>query len=212
MKVLQALLIKLARAVLWPSYFLLLAYAARVAPWPRSLGILVSALLTAAAIGFFVRDLLRWLVVPSTAPERLFNLPFPVARQLDHIGRFLLAAAFFSLLPLYIFDHELIAPEGRPFTAPSLGRLLVIGYELLVWATFVRLLSRKSALLAWLASPLASDDNAPARGTTPVAADRFERFVAGSPGCGLARQAPQIGRFHRARGTRVDHRPGRTRL
>ena len=63
MKALQSLALKLARASLWPAYFLLLAYAARIAPWPRSLGILVSALLTAAAIGFFARDMLRWLVV-----------------------------------------------------------------------------------------------------------------------------------------------------
>jgi small-conductance mechanosensitive channel len=158
MKFLQSLAIKLARASLWPLYFLLLAYAARVAPWPRSLGILVSALLTAAAIGFFVRDMLRWLVWPSAAPERLWNIPHHVARQLDHTGRFLLLAALFSFVPLYIFDHELIAPEGRPFTAPSLGRLLVIMYEFLVWGTFVRLLSRKSALLEWLAAPHSSGD------------------------------------------------------
>ena len=118
MNVLQSLTLKLIRASLWPLYFLLLAYAARLAPWPRSLGILVSALLTAAAIGLFVHDMLRWLVWPSADLERLLNIPQPVARQLDHTGRFLLVAAFLSLLPLYIFDHELIAPEGRPFTAP----------------------------------------------------------------------------------------------
>jgi small-conductance mechanosensitive channel len=157
MKVLQALTLKLARASLWPLYFLLLAYTARVAPWPRSLGILASALLTATAIGFFVHDMLRWLVWPSADLDRLFNVPQPVARQLDHAGRFLVWAAFLSLMPVYIFDHELIAPEGRPFTAPSLGRLLIIVYELLVWGTFVRLLSRKSALIEWLATRFYSD-------------------------------------------------------
>ena len=62
----------------------------------------------------------------------------------------------FSLVPVYLFDHELIFPEGRPFTAPSLGRLLVIAYELLVWGSFVRLLARKSAAFDWLATALAS--------------------------------------------------------
>jgi small-conductance mechanosensitive channel len=165
MKVLRSLALKLARASLWPSYFLLLAYTARIAPWPRSLGILVSALLTAAAIGFFARDMLRWLVWPSTESERVFKVPDPVARQLHHSGRFLVAAAFLSLLPVYIFEHELIAPEGRPFTA--LGRLLVVVYELLVWGTFLRLLSRKSALLEWLATPFSSVDQGQPAGALP---------------------------------------------
>ena len=95
MNVLQSLTLKLIRASLWPLYFLLLAYAARLAPWPRSLGILVSALLTAAAIGLFVHDMLRWLVWPSADLERLLNIPQPVARQLDRTGRFLLVAALF---------------------------------------------------------------------------------------------------------------------
>ena len=51
MRALRSLALRLARAALWPLYLLLLAYAARVAPWPRSLGILVSAILTAVAIG-----------------------------------------------------------------------------------------------------------------------------------------------------------------
>ena len=135
MKALIALALKLARASLWPLYFLLLAFAARSAPWPRSLGILVSALLTALAIGFFVHDMLRWLVWSSANQERLLNIPAPVARQLYQAGRFLLLAALFSLLPVYLFDHELIAPEGRPFTAPSLARLLVVACELLLWGS-----------------------------------------------------------------------------
>ena len=51
------------------------------------------------------------------------------------------------LLPVYLFDHELIAPEGKPITAPALGRLLVLGYELVVWGTCVRLLRGCSPLL-----------------------------------------------------------------
>ena len=37
-----------------------------------------------------------------------------MARQLDRAGRFLVVAAVVFLLPVYLFDHELIAPEGRP--------------------------------------------------------------------------------------------------
>jgi small-conductance mechanosensitive channel len=156
MKAAQILAFKLARASLWPLYLLLLAYAARVAPWPRSLGILVSAVLTAAAIAVLIHDLLRLLAWPADASKRLLNLPAPVARQLERAGRFLVVTAVLFLLPAYVFNHELISPEGRPFTGPALGRLLVIVYELLVWGSFVRLLSRKSPALLWLATPLAS--------------------------------------------------------
>ncbi len=184
MKLLQILTLKLARASLWPLYFLLLAYAARVAPWPRSMGILVSALLTAAAIGFFVHDMLRWLVWLRTEPDRYFGFPQPVALQLDRTGRFLMVAAFLSLMPVYLFDHELIAPEGRPFTAPSLGRLLIIVYEVIVWGTFVRLLSRSSAMIEWLATPFSSDGEGQGSGghlisqASSVVSMRFHRGLA----------------------------------
>ncbi len=95
-------------------------------------------------------------------------MPERVARQLDHSGRFLVLAAFLSLLPVYIFEHELIAPEARPFTAPSLCRLLVVLYEFLVWGTFVRLLSRKSAFVEWLTITFSSLD----QGVPPAALPR----------------------------------------
>jgi small-conductance mechanosensitive channel len=168
MKTLKTSALSLARAALWPMYLLLLAYAARVAPWPRSLGILVSAILTAAAIGFFLHDVLRWLLWPAAGACPSLSLPQAVARQLHRTGRFLLVAALVSLVPVYLFDHELIAPEGRPFTAPALGRLLVIACELVVWGTCVRLLSRKSALLDLLATPLSSGDQTPPSDPTPA--------------------------------------------
>ena len=59
----------------------------------------------------------------------------------------MVVAAVVFLLPVYLFDHELIAPEGKPITAPALGRLLVLGFELVVWGTCVRLLRGYSPLL-----------------------------------------------------------------
>ena len=156
MQALRSLALGLARAATWPLYLILLAYAARVAPWPRSLGILVSAVMTGAAIAILVHDLLRWLTGPSGWPERYLGVPRPVARQVGAAGRFMVVAAVVFLLPIYLFDHELIAPEGKPITAPALGRLLVLGYELLVWATCVRLLRGGSPLLGWISLPLSS--------------------------------------------------------
>jgi potassium efflux system protein len=153
MQILRRLTITLARAAIWPAYLLLLAYAARVAPWPRSLGILVSAVLTATAIATLIDDLLRWLVSPPAGVERSFDLPRPVARQLDRVGRFLVLGALALMLPVYLFRHELIAPEGRPVTAPALGRLLFFAYELLVWSACLQLVRRSSGLLEWLGLP-----------------------------------------------------------
>ena len=41
-------------------------------------------------------------------------------------------------------------------------------YELLVWGTFVRLLSRRSALFEWLAVPLSAGDRGEPSGTLPL--------------------------------------------
>ena len=60
------------------------------------------------------------------------------------------------MLPVYLLNHELIAPEGKPITAPALGRLLVLGFELVAWGTCVRLIRGGSPLLGWLSIPLAS--------------------------------------------------------
>ena len=156
MRGLRSLALGLARAAIWPLYLVLLAYAARIAPWPRSVGILVSAVTTGAAIAILVHDLLHWVTSPSGWPESYLGVPRAVARQLNTSGRFLVVAAVVFLLPVYLFDHELISPEGKPITAPALGRLLVLGCELVVWGTCVRLLRGYSPFLGWLSLPLPS--------------------------------------------------------
>jgi len=162
MQAMRSLALSLARAAIWPLYLILLAYAARVAPWPRSLGILISAIATGAAIAIFVHDLLRWLSWPRGWSELFLGVPQVAVRQLGWGGRFVVVAAVAFLLPVYLFDHELIAPEGKPITAPALGRLLVLGFELLVWGTCLRLLWGNSPLLSWLSpSPATASDCEP---------------------------------------------------
>jgi len=53
-------------------------------------------------------------------------------------GRFIVVAAAVFLLPVYLFDHGLIAPDGRPVTAPALSRMLILGFELVVWGACFR--------------------------------------------------------------------------
>lgn len=151
MQVLRSLVLELTKAAMWPAYLLLAAYTARVAPWPRSLGILVSACLSVVAIAIFVSELLRWLTQPSGWAERYFDVPRPVSRQVGRASRFLVVAAASLLFPVFLLTHGLIAPEGRPITAPALGRILILAFELVVWAACVRLLRARSALMAWLA-------------------------------------------------------------
>jgi potassium-dependent mechanosensitive channel len=184
MRALLTLALELVRAALWPLYLILLAYVARVAPWPRSLGILVSAVLTAVALALFLHELLRWLAWPGGWWEQKLEVPRPVARQLGRVGRFIVVAALGLILPIYVFDHELIAPEGRPIAAPALSRLLAISFEIIVWGVCARLLRGRSALWDWLATAVpAPDDSAePAR----VDGSQPDETAIG-PGAALAR-------------------------
>src|SRR5207248_1620824 len=151
MRGLRTLTMGLAVVAIWPSYLGLLAYTARQAPWPRSVGILVSAALTGLAVAVLVHDLLRWLARRAGWAERYLEIPPAVARQLSRAGRFVVVAAAAFLLPVYLLENGLIAPEGRPLATPALSRLLVLVFELAVWGMCVRLLCGRSALLAWLA-------------------------------------------------------------
>ena len=156
----------LARAAMWPLYLVLVAYAARIAPWPRSLGVLVSAVATGAAIAILVHDLFHWLTSTSGRSEHYLGVPRAVARQFNAGGRFVVVAAALLLLPVYLFDHELIVPEGKPIAAPALGRLLVLAFELVVWGTCVRLLRGYSPILGWLSVPLQSAADPASSGST----------------------------------------------
>ena len=203
MRALRALSLGLARAAIWPLYLIFLAYASRVAPWPRSVGILVSAVLTGAAIAMFVHELLRFFTWPSGWAECNVGVPGAVARQLGWDGRFVIVGALFFLLPVYLLNHELIAPESKPMTAPALGRLLVLGFELVAWGTCVRLVRGCSPLLGWLSIPLAStsggetlnlEATAPLVPATPLTDQRdpmtaSSRFYAALFGLGRRRRA-----------------------
>ena len=162
----RTLALGLMRLAIWPLYLVLVAYTARVAPWPRSLGVLVSAVSTGAAIAIFVHDLVHWLTSPAGRPERYLGVPTAVARQLNVGGRFVIVAAILLLLPVYLFDHELIVPEGKPIAAPSLGRLLVLVFELVVWGTCVRHLRGYSPFMDWLSlAPRSAAGNVRAEST-----------------------------------------------
>jgi potassium efflux system protein len=151
MRALRSLVLEYTRAAIWPLYLFLAAYAARVAPWPRSLSILVSACVSVLAIAILATELLRWLTKPSGWAERYLDVPRSVSREIGRAGRFLVIAAVALLFPVFLLTHSLMAPEGRPINTPALGRMLVLAFELVVWATCARLLRARSPLMDWLA-------------------------------------------------------------
>lgn len=150
MRSLKVVLLGLLEAMIWPLYMVLAAYAARVGPWPRGLGALVSAVLSALALGLLGFELIRLATRPKGWLARELDVPVPVASQFGRASRLAAVAALLFLAPVYLIDHGLIAPEGRAVSAPTLARVLVIAFELVVCFTCVRLLRSSSALMAWL--------------------------------------------------------------
>jgi small-conductance mechanosensitive channel len=165
---LRLLMLGTVSSAIWPAYLLLLAYLARQAPWSRSMSILACATLVGLSLALFLHDWVKWLARPSGWAEHHLGIPGPVDRQLGRAGRFLAAAAAVFLLPAYLIDHGLIAPDGRLLGAPAFCRFLILGFELAVWGTCVRLLSGRSALLASMA-------------IGPARAGESEGDVGGSP-------------------------------
>jgi potassium efflux system protein len=183
---------ELAKAIIWPAYLFLLAYTARVAPWPRGVGILASAGCSVLAIAILAFDLVRWMARPSGWAERCFGVPRQVGRQFARAGNFLVVAALAFLFPAYLLNHNLIAPEGRPITAPAVGRILILGFELAAWSACVRLLRARSALLTWLAPTSSTGVTDPVLPEQPACPD-----VEPTPGIGAlaATSTPSVSRM-----------------
>jgi potassium efflux system protein len=149
MKALRSLALSIGAAGLWPLYLLLVAYAVRVSPFPHvvtrpgSFAVLyVAASLLVAALGRFVFGPGGWL-------EHYAALPPTVARQLRRAIWTLVGAGLVLLLPDLLLQNGLIAPGERPVVAPAIGRLLGLGFELVVWVVAWRLVRLRSPLVQW---------------------------------------------------------------
>jgi potassium efflux system protein len=161
---LRTLALGAAAAAIWPTYLLLLAYMARQAPWSRSMSILAGSVLIGLSLALFLHDLLKWVARPSGWAECYLGIPRALARQLGRAGRFLIVAAAVLLLPAFLIDRGLIAPDGRLLAAPSFSRFLILAFELAAWGVCIRLLTGRSPLLA----SLAMDASDPAGGDSRV--------------------------------------------
>lgn len=149
---LRRLYLGMASAAIWPSYLAVLAYAAYVAPWPRDVAWPVAVTAACAAPALFLVTLFRLATNPHAWAEVVFHAPPAAIRQCRRILVTLPIAALAFLLPVLLNHQGWIAPGGRPVSAVSLDRLLILAFELTCWVLAYRLLRRNSPTLEWLTS------------------------------------------------------------
>jgi potassium efflux system protein len=144
------LLIRLIISSLWPAYLLLLSFASRLAPWPKSLGRPVSYLLYLLAVLVFVSNILRSLFGNEGWASEVFQVPKSVVSQLRAARNMLVLAAVVLLVPAVLLSQGLLAPSGQPLYAHTVERLLILSFELtFLWASYY-VVRHKGALAGWL--------------------------------------------------------------
>ena len=140
----------LVSAAIWPVYLGLVAFAVKSAPWPRDLA-WPSCLVVLGLAGFwFIARVGRMAFRDGGWAEADLAAPPDVRRQLRRVSNTLAIAGIVLLIPESLFSKGWIAPGGRPIAASSLGRLLVLSFELICWILAYRVLRRTSPLLQWL--------------------------------------------------------------
>jgi potassium efflux system protein len=150
MRAFRTLLLGLGSTAIWPAYLLLAAYAARQAPWPRSSALASASILASLALASFVVNLAGWLLRPGGWAETAWQIPSSVAHQLQAAVLALVAAGVALLVPALLLSAGLIAPAGRPVSAPASCQILILAFEITVWAVVFRLVRSHSALVQWL--------------------------------------------------------------
>src|SRR5262245_42937053 len=133
MREFRRLLIGLSTAVWWPAYLGLVAYAARQAPWPRPLALLSAWVLVGLSLVGLAANLAPWFFRPGGWAEEVWQVPENVARQLLRAVTVLLVAAVLFLIPNDLLNRGMLAPDGRPISAPAVCRGLCLGFEVTVW-------------------------------------------------------------------------------
>ena len=140
----------LMSAATWPVYLALVAFAVKSAPWPRDLAWPSCMVLLGLAASWFIARAGRMAFHEEGWAAAELAAPSDVQRQLRRVCNTLAIAGAVLLIPQLLFSKGWIAPGGRPIAAGSLGRLMVLGFELTCWILAYRLLRRKSPMLQWL--------------------------------------------------------------
>jgi potassium-dependent mechanosensitive channel len=156
-RALRSLLLGVIWVSVWPCYLAVLALAAKLGPWPRSVGGLATTILSALALGLFARGLLNWFFKREGWAERYLEMPPTVSRQFQGAGRVLTLAAMVLLVPAYLFTNGEISYNGHALTAPALVRFLILSFETLVLASMIYHLRPNAALMLWINPDVPTD-------------------------------------------------------
>jgi small-conductance mechanosensitive channel len=149
----KRLIFGISGAALWPMYLGVAAYAARQAPWPRSVAFPASMLLAMIALAALVVNASYWFFGSSGPAKTVFDLPADVGRQARRTTSVLIVGAMICLLPAWLIARGLIAPDGRPIAAPALCRIAILTYELVVLGSILWTRRRGSSLSRCLREP-----------------------------------------------------------
>ncbi len=150
MRKLRRLAYGLVSAATWPVYLALVAFAVKSAPWPRDLAWPACIVLLGLAVALFVSLAGRVTFRSGGWADADLGAPHDVRRQFKRVCHTLAITGACLLIPEFLLSQGWIAPGGRPIAAGSLGRLLVIGFELTCWILAYRLLRGTSPVLIWL--------------------------------------------------------------
>jgi potassium efflux system protein len=168
-RAIRSFILGLAWSSVWPLYFLIAAQAARLGPWPRDLGLIASKILQYVALGVFLPSLCSWMLRNGGLAERFLDVPHAVCRQICRASRFVSATAMIFLIPIYLIEGGDISPDGRPLTAPTLCRLLLLAFQVSVWTLLFSMLRKGSPLMAWCTLESTEPEIGDAVSTTPAA-------------------------------------------
>ncbi|AGA30721.1 mechanosensitive ion channel domain-containing protein [Singulisphaera acidiphila] len=146
----RGLLVSIAYSAILPSYICLMAYTARQAAWPRSVAVPIAHVLAMLAPPAFIAGLVRWMLRPRGWAEETLKVPADVTRQLCTTVFALVAAGVPLLLPSWLLSEGWLTPEGRAISSGSLGQILGLVFELIVWGVVFRLARGQSPLMQWL--------------------------------------------------------------
>lgn len=163
----------------WPAYGLLLAHAAHMGPWPRSLGRPLWFAIAALSIAAFVKSLTRFAFQPGGWCETFLDAPENVGKQARRLSLILIVSALVLLLPKVMLEHGLLSPAERSVSAPAICRVLGLTFEVVAWGAVYCLLSRKrSAVVNWLFD-FADEQNARASKRYAIVVSLFLAALAG---------------------------------
>lgn len=150
MRTLRVLLFGTLSTAVWPAYLGLLAYTTRQAPWPKTLAVPLAAALGLTALALFVIRLSGWSLRSGGWAHETLGMPEQVTRQLRAAIATLVVVHLLFLLPAFLISEGYLSNQGRPTSAPSVVRLLIVSFEIAVLAIAFRLMRKHSALVVWL--------------------------------------------------------------